>query len=191
MSAYLEIIREIKKRQSLRYEKNEFKKLSPPRGRADGDNHNLRSAGPGCDLLADALDELRGSPYPLGRHERNTLELPDGVAPPSATAPVTLRDGRVMHRFRAGEIPASPSPETEALLDRVRRIGVVLVGDGMELHVVERRKGQMHPNMLRALFDNAGDVIAALRGEHRERVARLPAECVAVSEGDACFEPRY
>jgi hypothetical protein len=120
---------------------------------------------------ADLVETLR-------RHKPEVMAALSGSML-STGGPLILRDGRVMHRFRAGEIPASPSPETEALLDRVRRIGVVLVGDGMELHVVERRKGQMHPSMLRALRDNAGDVIAALRGEHRERVARLPAECVA------------
>ena len=98
---------------------------------------------------------------------------------PATSGPLILRDGRVMHRFHAGEIPASPSPDTARLLDKVRRMGAVLVADGSELHVVERWQGQMHPNVLRALRDNAGDVIAVLRYEHRERVARLPTECVS------------
>ena len=93
--------------------------------------------------------------------------------------PLMLRDGRVMWRFRARETPPSAAPDTAALLDRVRRAGVVLVADGAELHVVERWKGQLHPNMLRALGDNAAAAIAVLRGEHRDRVARLPPECVA------------
>jgi hypothetical protein len=60
----------------------------------------------------------------------------------------------------------------------VRRVGVVLVADGMELHVVERWKGQLHRRTLQALKDNAGTAIAMLRGEHRARVALLPAEGV-------------
>jgi hypothetical protein len=92
--------------------------------------------------------------------------------------PLILRDGRTMWRFRAAEIPAQASPDTAALLDRVRRAGVVLVADGAELHGVERRKGQLHPNTLRSLRDNAGAAIAVLRGEHRERVARLSLGCV-------------
>ena len=98
--------------------------------------------------------------------------------------PLVLRDGRVTWRFRAGEIPTTRSPETAVLLEKVRRTGVVLVADGMELHVLERRKGELHPNTLRALRDAAGATIAVLRGEHRERMARLPAECVAL------YEPR-
>jgi len=91
----------------------------------------------------------------------------------------TLRDGRVMHRFRADEIPASPQPDTAGLLDKVRRGGVVLVADGAELRVVERLQGQLHPRTLRELRERAGAAIAVLRGEHRERVSCLPAECVA------------
>ena len=89
-----------------------------------------------------------------------------------------------MHRFRAAEIPAL-APDTAALLDKVRRVGVVLVADGTELHVVERWKGQLHPQTLRNLRDSAGDVITVLRGEHRERVAGLPAACVAALEPTA------
>jgi hypothetical protein len=98
--------------------------------------------------------------------------------------PLVLRDGRVTWRFRAGEIPTTRSPETAVLLEKVRRTGVVLVADGIELHVLERRKGELHPNTLRALRDAAGATIAVLRGEHRERMARLPADCVAL------YEPR-
>jgi hypothetical protein len=78
--------------------------------------------------------------------------------------------------FRAAAIPSSVSPDTAVLVERVRRAGVVLVADGPELHVVERWRGQLHSNMLRALRDNAGAAIAVLRGEHRDRVASLPAE---------------
>ena len=95
-----------------------------------------------------------------------------------ATGPVVLRDGRVMHRFRADEIPTQTSPDVVALLDKVRHLGVVLVADGMELYVVERWKGQLHRRTLQALKDNAGTAIAMLRGEHRARVALLPAEGV-------------
>jgi hypothetical protein len=43
-------------------------------------------------------------------------------------------------------IPPSAAPDTAALLDRARRAGAVLVGDGSELHVVEQLEGQLHPN---------------------------------------------
>jgi hypothetical protein len=102
-----------------------------------------------------------------------------GVAPPPATEPLVLRDGRVMHRFHAAEIPARAALDVVMSLDKVRRVGVVLVADGMELHVVERWKGQLHPQTLRNLRDNAGAVITVLRGEHRARIAELPAEQVA------------
>jgi hypothetical protein len=95
-------------------------------------------------------------------------------------SPLFLRDGRVMHRFHATGIPAEAPPDTRALLDRVRRNGVVLVADGMGLHVVERWKGQLHRAVLRGLRDNAGDVVALLRKEHRVRVKRLPPEAVTV-----------
>jgi len=100
-----------------------------------------------------------------------------GVIP--SREPLTLRDGRIMWRFLACEVPASISRDTVALLDRVRRAGVVFVADGLELHVVERWKGQLRPNLLRALRDNAGASIAVLRGEHRARMTRLPPDCVA------------
>lgn len=107
-----------------------------------------------------------------------TTDMPIARAVPSSGPGMILRDGRVMHYFRAGQIPSSPPPDTATLLDKVRRKGVVLVADGIELHVVERWRGQLHAHTLRALTDAAGGVIATLRGEHRERVSRQP-ECVA------------
>ena len=124
----------------------------------------------------------------LKRHKAEIIELLRGRLtenrdPTSAPRnPLFLRDGRVMHRFRATEIPAQPSPDTAVLLDKVRRVGVVLIGDGMEVHIVERWKGQLHRQALRTLQDNAGAVITVLRGEHRARVAALPPECVAVHD---------
>ena len=53
--------------------------------------------------------------------------------------------------------------------DRVRQMGVVLVADGAELHVVERWQGQLDPNAMRELRANAGAVIAILRGEFHAR----------------------
>jgi hypothetical protein len=101
-----------------------------------------------------------------------------------AKGPVILRDGRVMWRFRAGDFPRSPADETAALIERVRRAGVVLVADGVELHVVERRERRLHPQVLRSLQDNAGAVIAVLRGEHRARVLRMRPDQVAA------YDPR-
>jgi hypothetical protein len=84
--------------------------------------------------------------------------------------PVILLDGRVMHFFSAiGEIPKSSSSHDIELCNRVRLMGVVLVADGAELHVVERWQGQLDANALRALRANAGAVIAILRGEFRAK----------------------
>ena len=116
---------------------------------------------------ADLVETLR-------RHKPEVMAALSGSML-STGGPLILRDGRVMHRFRAGEIPASPQPEVAGLLDKVRRGGVVLVADGAELCVVERFRGQLHPRTLRELRERAGAAIAVLRGEHRERVSCLPA----------------
>jgi hypothetical protein len=126
-----------------------------------------------CEPSADLIEKLR----------QYKPEVMDALSDATlSTTPRILRDGRVMWRFRAGEIPTSPQPDTAALLDRMRRGGVVLVGDGSELHIVERWKGQLHPQTLQALKDNTGAAIAVLRDEHRERMARLPTEQVAVRD---------
>jgi len=53
---------------------------------------------------------------------------------PATKRPLVLRDGRIMWRFRASEIPPSAASDAaSALLDRVRRVGVVVVADGLEL----------------------------------------------------------
>jgi hypothetical protein len=133
-------------------------------------------------LNTGQVDRLPPSHFLYGRTNENGT--PDNQLPRPASSepksPLVLRDGPFMWRFYAGEIPTSPQPDTAALLDRVRRGGVVLIGDGLELHVVERWEGQLHLQTMQALKDNAGAAIAVLRGEHRERVARLPAEQVAV-----------
>jgi hypothetical protein len=125
----------------------------------------------------------------LQRHKSDIVQLlrtqraePGSVMPAAAPppAPLFLRDGRVMHRFRAEAIPPSAAPATAALLREVRQMGVVLVADGVELHVVERWMGRLHPAVLSGLKDNAGDVIAVLCGEHRARVAGLPTHQVVV-----------
>jgi hypothetical protein len=97
-------------------------------------------------------------------------------------SPAVLRDGRSMWRFCAGEIPRSPADETAALIERVRRGGVVLIADGMELHIVERWRGQLHPAAVRVLRENAGAAIAVLRGEHQERVSRMQPDQVATHD---------
>jgi hypothetical protein len=90
-----------------------------------------------------------------------------------------------MWRFCANKIQTTPPLHTAALLNRTRRAGVVLVADGMQLHVIERRKGQLHPNTRRKLKESAGDIIAVLRGEHRERVALMPPDQIGV------WDPRW
>ena len=137
----------------------------------------------------DSLGDL-GDP-PAGSKGSNGSKPPASDFAQTCEKPVQLnrecfllRNGRVMYFFRAAEIPLSALRDTAALLDRVRGAGVVLVADGPELHVVERWGGQLHPNTLRALEDNSGAAIAVLRGQHRERVARMHPERVAV------YDPR-
>ena len=84
--------------------------------------------------------------------------------------PLIMRDGRVMHFLpTADAIPKSSPNYIRELCDRIRRAGVVLVADGTELHVVERRQGQLDPNTFQTLKNCAGAVIAILRGEARVR----------------------
>ena len=89
-------------------------------------------------------------------------------------APVRLRDGRRLHRFRAGHIPPAAPARACNLRDRTHAYGVVLIADGVELIVVEPWLSSLPPDVLQQLKDAAGEVIAALRGEADARFARLP-----------------
>jgi hypothetical protein len=85
--------------------------------------------------------------------------------------PVLFPDGRRLHRFRTGAIPSLAPGNAAALLDRACSHGAVLVADGCELIVVERRESTLPPETLRAVRSCAGAIIAALRGESRRRCA--------------------
>jgi hypothetical protein len=64
------------------------------------------------------------------------------------------------------------SGDAADLVDDARWRGAVLIADGRELIVVERWLSTLPVEALRALKDNASNVIAVLLGESRQR-ARL------------------
>jgi hypothetical protein len=90
-----------------------------------------------------------------------------GIAEP---VPLLLSDGRRLHRFRADSIPENaPGFDVQALIEQSRLSGAVLVPDGYELIVVEKLPiGQM-VEILSALRDNAGEIIAVLGHDSRSR----------------------
>lgn len=77
-------------------------------------------------------------------------------------APVLLRDGRRLYRFRVAEESTRQSGDAADLVDDARYRGAVLVVDGHELIVVERWLSALPEETLRALKNNAGSVIAVL-----------------------------
>lgn len=70
-----------------------------------------------------------------------------------------------MHRFRADIVPSLVPGNAAALLEQARWHGAVLVADGCELVVVERRQSILGSETLKALKGCAGGIIAVLRGE--------------------------
>jgi hypothetical protein len=87
--------------------------------------------------------------------------------------PLLLRDGRWMHAVAARDIPPSATAQVLNLVERARSRGAVLVADGHELKIFE--PGVKLPDaILGALRDEAGAVIAILRGESRARVSGAP-----------------
>ena len=89
------------------------------------------------------------------------------------TTPVLLfPDGRRLHRFHAHDIPATVPDDVRELIDQAHSNGTVLVPDGCELIVVERRERGMSSEALMVLGAKAGAIIAALRSESRARCAR-------------------
>ncbi|HJU19083.1 MAG TPA: hypothetical protein VJ770_21720 [Stellaceae bacterium] len=76
-----------------------------------------------------------------------------------------LRDGRRMHRFPAAVIPPAPTALAAALVSAARQHNAVLVADGPELVVVEPKGSTLPREMLARIRANAGEIIAALRGE--------------------------
>src|SRR5205807_4009592 len=80
-----------------------------------------------------------------------------------------LADGRRLHRFQADAIPLPAPGDIAALLDQTRWHGAVLVADGVELIVVERRKSTLPAETLRAVKGCVGGIIAVLHGESRRR----------------------
>jgi hypothetical protein len=109
---------------------------------------------------------------------------PGGIVQP---APLLLPDGRRLHRFRADSIPEhAPGFVAQALIEQSRLSGVVLVPDGYELIVVEKLPiGQM-AEILSALRDRAGAIIAVLRQEGSSQGTPGPSssrDCNAVRAG--------
>ena len=79
--------------------------------------------------------------------------------------PLLLRDGRRMWRFDACEIASARTDI--ALVSEARWHRAVLVADGYTLVVVERWLSTLPDDLLRALREEAGAVISALRHDHR------------------------
>jgi hypothetical protein len=127
--------------------------------------------------VADVADVARGQ----------NLKTPAAIfvvegASKETRRPLVLDDSRRMHWFPAASLPDLVGDRVLDLLHAARlEHSAVLVGDGMTLIVVEPRR-RLPPELLADLRDNAGAVIAVLRGEHRERVSRLPPDQVAVYE---------
>jgi hypothetical protein len=96
----------------------------------------------------------------------------EGHHPDVIREPTLLRDGRRLYRFRASEGSMVQSGDAADLVDEARWRGAVLIADGRELIVVERWLSVLSEEALCALKDHAGDVIAVLLGESRQR-ARL------------------
>jgi hypothetical protein len=84
--------------------------------------------------------------------------------------PVLLRDGRRLWRF--SQVETYPPDRATALIDRAHWSGAVLIADGRELIVVERRSSSLPIETLCELRRCAGGVISVL---HRgSRVSRHP-----------------
>jgi hypothetical protein len=89
----------------------------------------------------------------------------------TAERPLLMPDGRRLHRFRADDIQVAVPNHVQDLIDQARWHGVVLVADGQELIVVERRHRVLPYEVLDALQGDAGAIIAALSGESRARLS--------------------
>jgi hypothetical protein len=123
-----------------------------------------------CDPPADLIASLR-------RHKAELIAflLPSPSTPAPSVEPdelSLLRDGRRLHRFRAADILASPSPIVAVLMEDARSRGAVLVADGVMLIVVEPRR-VLPPDLIAKLHSNAGSIIGVLRGEHRHRTSAI------------------
>ena len=75
-----------------------------------------------------------------------------------------------LQKFSAVTIPQGRDADVIDLMSRARASGAVLVGDGVTLVVSAR--DSLPADLIEGLRDNAGAIIAVLRGEHRARVAR-------------------
>jgi hypothetical protein len=82
--------------------------------------------------------------------------------------PLPLPDGRQMHAVAVSEVPQSVSEHIAGLVERARNHGGVVVADGCELKIVEPQD-RLPKEIMEALRDEAGVVIAVLRGESRAR----------------------
>jgi len=87
----------------------------------------------------------------------------------SRPRPLRLQDGRLFHSFLADTIPPEPSAWAASVLPAAKARHVVMVADGLELHITEPRPGTLPEESLDRLWRRAGDVIAGLRAEGRWR----------------------
>ena len=123
-----------------------------------------KSAGLQCDNPSN--------PGNLGDREWCEAPAREGIADDDLIEPALFPDGRRLWRFRAGFIPAGAGDGVLALIQEARACRVVLVADGPELIVVEPWLSTFRPEALRSLRDEAGAVIALLRGAFRPRIAQ-------------------
>jgi len=77
--------------------------------------------------------------------------------------PLVLQDGRRLWRFRTERIPVAAVDVRCAAIDEARRLGCVLVADGLDLILVEPWLSELSDDMRTDLAANAGKVIALLR----------------------------
>jgi hypothetical protein len=119
---------------------------------------------------ADAI----GRPAPLLSAQTAAVGTDIKDDPDGTIRPLLLRDGRRMWRFHANDT-SSDSPDGK-LVAEARRHQVVLVVDGAVLHVVEPWLSTLPEDILRALYEQAGAVIAALRDDHHLRYPETGSE---------------
>jgi hypothetical protein len=135
----------------------------------------LRSTAPAAGSSQAAARDLGDKS--AKREVRSLMSQPEPCAtarsdPPEASTPpepVLMPDGRSLWRFGANGMPLSATPQAMELIDEARRYGVVLVGDGPELIVVERWRSRLRPETRDALRHRAAEVIGAMRRERRAR----------------------
>jgi hypothetical protein len=141
----------------------------------DGDDLVLRASAPPPAAVLDLLSRHKPDivallrPSGVGRSVEVCSALMEKRSKTGGLSSAPLSDGRLLYRFCATEIPSAASEHVTDLMGQARWYGVVLVADGQELIVVERQHCLLPHEVLQSLQDDAGAIIAALRGEPRAK----------------------